>query len=178
MPIISRGTELQTISEIVPGAIQGGNLTGLTNRGSGSPVVPPVTDADYGIIWISAVEGFIRNHSGNPITGYDLTNTNAVFSNVVALLYPGGASDDNDVQFEVPVPADMALDDPQITVILHFLIPEPPYTAVPIPGGLPTGCEGAFLMNISSVWTAIRFTVDNLGFIVTDNSGFPVVSEC
>lgn len=44
MPIVARGTELKTIAEIVPGAIQGGDTTAVARTAGGAPVVPVDTD--------------------------------------------------------------------------------------------------------------------------------------
>ena len=176
MPIIARGTELKTIAEIVPGAIQGGDTTAVARTAGGGSVVVP--DVDYGIIRLTALDGFTRNHSGNPITGYDLGGVDPVFSNIIAYLYPEAAGDDNDIQWEVPVPQDMDLTDPQITVICHFLIPDPPYTPAPIPGGLPIGCENAFITFQGGEYVAAIFTVDVSGNIIMDGTGNPVMVPC
>jgi hypothetical protein len=177
MPTIDRGTELDQIGEIVPGAIQSGRRTSVANQGRGTPTIP-VEDVDYGIIRLTALDGYTRNNAGNPITGYDLGGVDAVFSTIVAYLYPGGASDDNDVQFEVPVPQDMDLTDPQITVILHFLIPLPPFTPAPIPGGLPVGCNNAILYYNGTDWIAAVLVTDSDGTPVIDTNGDFVYLEC
>lgn len=49
MPIISRGTELGTIAEVVPGAIQSGPVTGLAPV-IVNPTIPAVADKDDGSI--------------------------------------------------------------------------------------------------------------------------------
>ena len=143
----------------------------------GPPFPPPLGDTDYGIIRLRSLEGYTRNHSGNPITGYDLGGVDPVFSEIVAYLYPGGASDDNDVQFECAVPQDMDLTNPEITVILHFLIPAPPFTPAPIPGGLPIGCTDSILWFNGANWQAALLVFDASGDLVS-SAGAPVVVDC
>ncbi len=141
------------------------------------PVPPvPVPDVDYGIIRLTAKQGFTRNHAGDPITDYDLGTTNPNFSEILASLYPGGATDDNDIQWEVPIPQDMDLADPQISVILHFLAPEPPFTPPPSPF-LPTGCTDAFVFYTTD-WIAAKMTFDGSGNLISDGAGNPVMVPC
>ena len=141
------------------------------------PPQPPLPDSDFGIIWVRALDGYTRNHSGASITGYDIGGVDPVFSEVVAYLYPGAAADDNDLQWEIPVPQDMDLLDPQITVILHFLIPLPPFTPTPVPGGLPAGCTDSILWFNGTNWQAALLVFDASGDLVS-SAGAPVVVDC
>lgn len=122
-----KGTELRTKRTLVPGAEYGtGQPTVEKTIGvpaAPAPPVTPVEDVDWGVITLTAKQGFARNLTGNPITDYDLANSNSAFSFVIALSYPGGSGDDNDIQWECPIDTMMDLTDPQISVRLHFLIP-------------------------------------------------------
>lgn len=171
-----KGSELPGKLTLVPGAVYGGNVGNVAGSGTGTTRVP-VADLDYAVIRVTALDGFTRNHSGNPITGYDLGGVDPVFSNVVAYLYPGAATDDNDLVWECPVPQDMDLLDPQITVILHFLIPSPPYTPAVLPGSLPVGCTDSILWYNGTAWQAALPVFDASGDLVS-SGGAIVVVDC
>lgn len=158
--------------DFVPGP--GGRLLRKKAPVGAFPPTPTPTpmqdDVDYGIIWLTPHTGFNRNNSGNPILDYDLGTENANFSKIIAALYPCDSGDDNDIQWEVPVPQDMDLTDPQITATVHILIPDP--------ATIPTSCAWSFMVYDGSGWIQAVFTFDASGNLISDGAGTPVMVPC
>lgn len=125
-----KGIELKGTRTFVPGAEYGPALPNVQGipRGQiyapGSVYGPTLPgEQDFGSIWVTGLDGFTRNLYGAGIGLYDLGNINSAFSEIVAPMYPGGSTDDNDIQIEIPVPVDMDPVSPDVSVVCHFLIP-------------------------------------------------------
>lgn len=96
---------------------------GQVNQGSGTPVVTPTVDNDYGSIMLKPIDSDAvhTNVAGSATSTVSLTLTAPnITTNGIA--YPGGAADDNNTQWEVPVPFNFD-DTAEVRVRVHILIP-------------------------------------------------------
>lgn len=117
--------EYTGVPESGPGFISiGVQKSTKSPTGGGNIPVPPPPDLDFDSIMLIPTDAnaVTTNVAGTATSLYTLSSANAAIT-TKAVSYPGGASDDNNTQWEVPVPSNMDNDNPTIIVRLHILIP-------------------------------------------------------
>lgn len=124
MPRITKGIEYDGVPEVVPGGISipKAQPRGIANQGQGTSVVtPPLVVYDSIRLLPISTDAVTTNIAGNPTDTASLDTVNiALATRVVS--YPGSSTDDNNTQWEVPVPYNMDTDAPDVTIRLHIVI--------------------------------------------------------
>ena len=118
------GTDVdRLIPELTPGGQSiAGKGRGRANRGSGSKtiVVPSNALGRRTIVLTAQMPvGVVSNIAGASVTTTSLTTINPAFT-PTAPLFPGADADDNDIQWLLAVPLDMA-NVPNLSIRLHII---------------------------------------------------------
>lgn len=123
---IRRGTEYEGVAEVGPGfqSIPALKPRGMTNAGSGTPDVDlPFPDPDFGSIILSPLDSraVTENVAGSAVSLLELSTIDANLT-TLGVSFPGADGDDNNTQWEVPVPSGMSPSAPNIQIRLHIVI--------------------------------------------------------